>query len=311
MTADDDDSLRVAKRIDECCDRFDAAWKSGTQVKRFYSEAESAAHLDHPNIVSIYEVGEHEGDHYFSMAFVEGSSLAAQLNAGPLEPRESAEIMKQVAAAIQYAHDRGVIHRDLKPSNTLLDLERRPRITDFGLAKRVTDAEGMTRTGDVLGTPSYMPPEQAAGEIDAVGPTSDVYALGAVLYALLSGRPPFQAASSVDTLRQVVDQEPIRLRQWNSAIPRDLETITQKCLEKSVARRYATADALARDLDNFLTGRPIQARPTSSAERAWRWCRRNPVVSAGGANAAHVAALRRRQPRRRGPWGDPRNSTTA
>ena len=252
---------------------------SDEQVRRFYSEAESAAQLDHPNIVNVFEVGEQDGHHYFSMALVEGRSLAEKLNEGPSEPRVAAELIRQVAVAIEYAHGKGVIHRDLKPSNILIDQRGTPRITDFGLAKRAADVAGLTVTGDVLGTPSYMPPEQAAGNVNLVGPASDVYSLGAVLYALLSGRPPHQAASSVETMRQVVEQDPVRLRQLNNTIPRDLETITQKCLEKSISRRYLSAAAFANDLDNFLQGRPIQARPIGSAERAWRWCRRNRTIA--------------------------------
>lgn len=257
---------------------------SDEEVRRFRVEAQAAAQLDHPNIVSIYEVGEHEGHRYFSMALVEGPSLAARLAAGPFAPRDAAELIRQASEAIAYAHERGVIHRDLKPSNILLDATGRPRITDFGLAKRVSDDGGLTMTGDVLGTPSYMPPEQAAGNTEAVGPAADIYSLGAVLYALLSGRPPFQAASSVDTLRQVVEREPVAPRQLNSAIPRDLETIALKCLDKSISRRYASAQQLADDLARWLDGRPILARPINWGERLVRWSLRHP------AQALNIAA---------------------
>ena len=248
-------------------------------VDRFYSEAKAAALLDHPGIVPIFEVGEFEGKHFFSMVYVEGSSLASKLEDGPLEPIPSARMMLEVAQAVQYAHEQEVIHRDLKPSNILLDAQGRPRITDFGLAKQLTDQSGLTVSGQVLGTPSYMPPEQAAGQINAIGPASDVYALGAILYSLTTGRPPFQAASSIDTLRQVVEKEPVAPRLLNSVIPRDLETIILKCLEKSLPRRYGSAKLLADELQRFLEGRPIVARPISRVAKAWRWCQRNPSVA--------------------------------
>ncbi len=246
---------------------------------RFHAEAQAAALLDHPNIVPIYEVGEYEGQHYFSMGYVDGQSLAARLAEGPLPPKEAATMVATVAEAVEYAHRQGVIHRDIKPSNVLLDCQGRPRVTDFGLAKRVDSGSDLTATGQVLGTPSYMPPEQAAGQINAVGPAADIYALGALLYTLLATRPPFQAATSFETLQQVIDQEPVALRQLNAAVPRDLETIVLKCLEKSVPRRYSTAQALTDDLRRYLDGRPILARPVGRWERTWRWCRRQPVVA--------------------------------
>ena len=265
--------------------------------ERFHAEAQAAALLDHPNIVPIFEVGEHEGQHYFSMGYVDGSSLSARLVEGPLTPKEAAELVATVAGAVEYAHRQGVIHRDLKPSNILIDSKGHPRVTDFGLAKQVgapgTPGRGsdLTASGQVLGTPSYMPPEQAAGQIRTVGPAADVYALGAVLYATLTGRPPFQAATPSETLRQVIEREPLTLRQLNPAVPRDLETITLKCLEKSVPRRYATAQALAEDLQRYLQGRPILARPVGRWERAWRWCRRQPVVAGLLAAAALLVVL--------------------
>jgi WD40 repeat protein/tRNA A-37 threonylcarbamoyl transferase component Bud32 len=252
---------------------------SKEEVERFYSEAKAAALLDHPGIVPIYEVGEHEGKQFFSMTHVEGVSLASKLNDGPLEPIQAARIILEVAQAVHYAHEQGVIHRDLKPSNILLDLKGRPRITDFGLAKRLTEDKGMTVSGQVLGTPSYMPPEQAAGQINTIGPASDVYALGAVLYSLTTGRPPFQSASSIETLRQVVEKEPVSPRQLNPAIPRDLETIVLKCLEKSLPRRYQTAKELVEELQRFIEGRPILARPIGRVSKAWRWCRRQPMAA--------------------------------
>ena len=205
---------------------------SEAEIQRFHVEAEAAANLDHPGIVPIYEVGQHAGQHYFSMGYVEGDSLAARVALGPLPPRWAAELVREVAQAVQYAHEQGVIHRDLKPANILLDRTGRPRVTDFGLAKRVASDSNLTLSGQVIGTPSYMPPEQAAGHADQIGPSADVYALGAVLYALLTGRPPFQAATPADTLWQVLEQDPVPLRQLNPAVPRDLETIALKCLEK-------------------------------------------------------------------------------
>ena len=177
-----------------------------TDVKRFYTEAEAAANLDHPGIVPIFEVGQHEGQHYFSMGFVEGQSLAQRLADGPLPSREAAELIRRVSEAIEYAHQRGVIHRDLKPANILLDQSGNPRVTDFGLAKKVQGDSGLTGSGQIMGTPSYMPPEQAGGKRGEVGPAADVYALGATLYALLTGRPPFQAATAMDTVIQVVER---------------------------------------------------------------------------------------------------------
>ena len=247
---------------------------------RFHQEAESAALLDHPNILPVFEVGEQEGQHYFSMGYVDGQSLAARLAEGPLPPREAAELVATVAEAVDYAHRQGVVHRDIKPSNILLDKKGRPRVTDFGLAKRLQGGSELTTTGQILGTPSYMAPEQATGQAGATGPAADVYSLGALLYTALSGRPPFQAATPLETMHQVLEREPVVLRQLNAAVPRDLETIVLKCLEKLAPRRYATAQALADDLRRFLAGRPIAARPVGRWEHAWRWCRRQPVVAA-------------------------------
>jgi hypothetical protein len=262
-----------------------------TDIKRFYLEAEAAANLDHPGIVPIYEVGQHEGQHYFSMVFVEGQSLAQKLAHGPLPPREAAALLVKVAEAVAYAHQRGVIHRDLKPGNILLDQNGNPRVTDFGLAKKVEGDSGLTGSGQIMGTPSYMPPEQAGGKRGAVGPAADVYALGATLYALITGRPPFQAATAMDTVLQVFRDEPVPPRRLNAAIPRDLETICLKCLEKEPAKRYASASALAGDLRRYLAGEPITARPVGQAERVWRWCRRNPVVASLSAGVVLALVL--------------------
>ncbi len=249
-------------------------------VKRFYAEAQAAARLEHPHIVPIFEIGQAEGQHYFSMALVEGESLAQRIARGVLDPREAAHIMHKVAQAISFAHVEGVIHRDLKPANILLDKSGEPHVTDFGLAKRVaaehsgdSSREQLTVTGQVLGTPSYMPPEQASGKVGEVGPQADVYALGAVLYCALAGRPPFQAATPLDTLLQVLEQDPVPLRRLNASVPRDLETIAMKCLQKDPRHRYATAAELAEDLRRFLNDEPIRARPVTSVERAWRWLR--------------------------------------
>ncbi len=251
-----------------------------TDVKRFYTEAEAAANLDHPGIVPIFEVGQHEGQHYFSMGFVEGQSLSQRLTEGPLPPREAAALMTAVADAIDYAHQCGVIHRDLKPGNILLDQKGNPRVTDFGLAKKLEGDSGLTGSGQIMGTPSYMPPEQAGGQRAAVGPAADVYALGATLYALITGRPPFQAATAMDTVLQVLSDEPVPPRRLNASIPRDLETICLKCLEKELSRRYASAAALAADLRRFLAGEPIAARPVTRLERLAKWARRKPTLAA-------------------------------
>jgi len=248
-------------------------------VKRFYSEAAAAAALDHPGIVPIFEIGEHAGQHYFSMGLVEGESLAKKVASGPLPPRDAAELVKKVADAVEYAHSKGIIHRDLKPANVLLDRGGQPRVTDFGLAKQMRGDPGLTGTGDIMGTPSYMPPEQAAGRIDQIGAATDVYALGAILYCLLTGRPPFQAASPLETLRLVLEQEPVSVRQLNGQVPLELETITLKCLEKEASRRYGSARDLAAELQRFLNGEPIVARPIGALARSWRWCRRKPIVA--------------------------------
>ena len=260
-------------------------------VQRFHGEAEAAAQLDHPGIVPIYEVGEHEGQHFFSMALVEGDSLAARLAAGPLPPRDAAALVCQLAEIMQYAHDHGVIHRDLKPGNVLLDKNGQPRVTDFGLAKRINADSALTRSGQIIGTPSYMPPEQALGRLAEVDRTADVYALGAILYALLTGRPPFQADNPVDTLVQVVEQPPVRPRLLNARLPRDLETIALKCLEKNRSSRYRSCAELAADLERYLRGEPIKARRASTTLHVLRWIGRNRAKSlAIGAGGASILA---------------------
>ncbi len=278
------------------------------EIRRFQTEAELAAGLDHPNIVPVFEVGEIDGRHFFSMGYVEGESLEQRLLAGPMPLRDAARLLMVVAEAIHYAHEKGVIHRDLKPGNIMLsnrpvrsgpesrgvaspeaacpredsssDLETLvPRVTDFGLAKQLADDSDLTVAGQVLGTPGYMPPEQADGRVGDIGPYSDVYSLGAILYCLITGRPPFQAAGMMKTLRQVVECEPASPRQLNWAIDQDLETICLKCLEKEPKRRYRSARALADELRRYLDHRPIRARSIGRLAHLWRWCRRRPALA--------------------------------
>jgi serine/threonine protein kinase len=244
---------------------------SEADVRRFYGEARAAAALQHPNIVAVHEVGAHQGQHYFSMDFVEGTSLAALVRDNPLPPAEAARLVEAVARAIHFAHRRGTLHRDLKPANILLDPFGQPRVTDFGLAKRLEGDAGLTATGAVVGTPSYMPPEQANGQ--SVGPAADIYSLGAILYELVTGRPPFRAATAIDTLMQVVKEDPAAPRLLNPAVGRDLETIILKCLAKEPTRRYPSAEELADDLLAFRDNRPIKARRPGWLERAGRWLR--------------------------------------
>jgi WD40 repeat protein/Tfp pilus assembly protein PilF/tRNA A-37 threonylcarbamoyl transferase component Bud32 len=259
---------------------------------RFLQEAEAVARLQHPAIVQIYEVSR-EGDRpYFVLEYVDGGSLADRLRGGnPLPAHQSARMLETLARAVQFAHQRGIIHRDLKPANVLLTAAAgAPKVTDFGLAKYLEAGQaGLTHTGAVLGTPSYMAPEQAGGKAKTVGPAADVYALGAILYAMLTGRPPFLGETPLDTLDQVVSQEPVPPSRLRPKVPRDLETICLKCLQKEPARRYPSAEALAEDLARFLRDEPIRARPVGNVERWWRWCRRQPVVA--GLTAAVTALL--------------------
>lgn len=248
-------------------------------IKRFQMEAEASANLDHPGIVPVHEFGVHQGQYYFSMGYVDGQSLSQKLAAGPLPPRQAAELLVKISRAVAYANARGVIHRDLKPANVLIDRGGAPRVTDFGLAKKEAVDSGMTATGQILGTPSFMPPEQAAGKGDQVDQRADVYSLGAILYATLTGRPPFQAANLMETLKQVLEQEPVAIRRLVPNVPHDLETICLKCLHKDAERRYQTGDALADDLQRWLDGEPIVARRVSRAERVWKWCQRKPLIA--------------------------------
>jgi serine/threonine-protein kinase len=255
------------------------AHASSEMLSRFHIEAQAVAHLQHPGIVQIHEVGEHDGLPYFSLEFVPGGSLSQLIAGKPQPPREGASMVRELALAMHEAHQRGIIHRDLKPANVLLTADGRPKITDFGLAKRMEDDSGQTRSGAIMGTPSYMAPEQAWGQTHEIGPLTDLYALGAILYEMLTGRPPFQGATALETLELARTREPVPPTQLQPKVPADLETICLKCLQKEPGRRYADDAALAADLDRFLEGRPILARPVSAPERFVRWCRRNPKVA--------------------------------
>jgi formylglycine-generating enzyme required for sulfatase activity len=248
-------------------------------LARFQTEAEAIARLQHPNIVQVYEVGEHEGKPYFSLEFCGGGSLEKKLAGTPLPPQEAAALIETLARATQAAHEQHVIHRDLKPANVLLAGDGTPKITDFGLAKKLDEA-GQTQSGAIMGTPSYMAPEQAAGKSAEIGPAADVYALGAILYECLTGRPPFKAATGLDTIMQVVSDEPVPPSQLQPQMPRDLETICLTCLRKEARKRYGTARELANDLRRFLGGEPIWARPVGAVERTWKWARRRPAAAA-------------------------------
>jgi hypothetical protein len=263
-------------------------------LARFRSEAEAVARLQHPGIVQIYEVGEHDSLPYFSLEVVEGGSLEKRLLAGPLAPRQAADLVRSLAVAVQAAHQRGIVHRDLKPANVLLTEDGIPKITDFGLAKRLDVEAGRTRTGAVMGTPSYMAPEQASGRRRQIGPAADVYALGAILYELLTGRPPFQGATPLDTLLEVLEKEPPAVRLLRPQTPRALEVICLKCLAKEPAGRYARAQDLADDLGRFLNDEPIKARPAGIWQRASRWVRQHPglALAYGLAGFALVVFLR-------------------
>jgi eukaryotic-like serine/threonine-protein kinase len=269
----------------------DAAHAGAEEVARFRREAEAVARLQHPHVVQIHDVGEHHGRPYLALEYVAGGSLAQRLQGTPLPPREAARLLEALARAVQAAHQRGVIHRDLKPANVLLTADGTPKVSDFGLAKRLDGDAAHTQSGAIVGTPSYMAPEQAGGRREAVGPPADVYALGAILYELLTGRPPFRAETPLDTLLQVQTEEPLPPSRLQPRIPHDLETICLKCLEKTPTRRYATAASLADDLGRFLEGKATLARPASPWGRGVKWVRRRPAVAALLGAVALVTAL--------------------
>jgi eukaryotic-like serine/threonine-protein kinase len=253
---------------------------SEAELIRFRNEAEAVAQLDHPHIVPIYEVGQCRGQHFFSMKLITGASLDRRAQHYASHPRATAILVAVVARAVHHAHQRGILHRDLKPANVLVDNEGEPHVTDFGLAKRLEGAPEATHSGAILGTPSYMSPEQASGSRGAISTATDVYGLGTILYALLAGRAPFAGTTLVDTLEMVRNQTPEAPSVLNSHVPRDLEVICLKCLEKEPGRRYLSALALAEDLERWLQGLPILARPVGLATRLWMWCRRNRGLAA-------------------------------
>jgi hypothetical protein len=249
-------------------------------LARFRIEAEAVARLQHQNIVQIHHIGQHVAAPFLVLELVEGPSLAQRAAGTPQPARWAAELVETLARAIHAAHQQGVVHRDLTPANVLLTADGIPKITDFGLAKLLIGGGDLrTQTGELLGTPSYMAPEQAASRHRAIGAATDIYALGAILYKLLTGRPPFQAESPLETLHQVVSDEPVAPSRLRPKLPGDLETICLKCLRKEPAQRYSSALALAEDLGRYLDGRPILARRSGRFERAWRWCRRNPGLA--------------------------------
>jgi serine/threonine protein kinase len=252
---------------------------SETEKTRFLAEAEAVAAIHHVGVVQVFDFGTHDGCPFFALEYLSGGSLSAKLNGTPLSAKESASLVERIGLAVQAAHTAGIVHRDLKPANILFDSDGTPKVTDFGLARRSDSISGLTQTGAILGTPSYMPPEQAGGG-DTVGTAADIYALGAILYECLTGRPPFRADSHIETIRQVISDEPVPPSRLNTKVPRDLETIVLKCLSKDSRRRYPTANALSQDLARFQAGDPIEARPISSLERSVRWVKRHPGAGA-------------------------------
>jgi WD40 repeat protein len=263
---------------------------SAADVQRFRAEAEAAANLDHPNVVPIYEVGEHDGRHFFSMKLIEGGSLAGRVHEFTANPQAAAQLLATVARAVHHAHQRGLLHRDLKPANILLDAQGEPHVTDFGLVRHLEGTSGLTQSGAIVGTPGYMAPEQAAARKDP-STAVDVYSLGAVLYELITGRPPFQGPNPLDVLMQVLEREPERPRRLNPRLDGDLETICLKCLDKEPGRRYHSAADLADDLERWRHGEPILARPAGTARRLAKWARRRPAMAALAALVVLVAAL--------------------
>src|SRR5438874_1317739 len=265
-------------------------WASTAHLKRFRLEAEAAARLEHPGIVPIHEVGERDGSCYFSMKFVEGGQLDEVARRQPIPPRRAVELIAKVARTVHYAHEHGILHRDIKPGNILLDAKGEPHLTDFGLARLVESESSVTHTMDVLGTPSYMTPEQAVGNNAAVSNVTDVYGLGAVFYQLLTGQPPFAGGTTYETIKLLLDTEPRQPRLLNPKIDRDLSTICLKCLEKDPKRRYPSALGLAEDLERWLKHEPIQARHNGVFTRGRKWVRRNPSSALLAASLIALAA---------------------
>src|SRR6202008_4984937 len=265
-------------------------WATEAHLKRFRLEAEAAARLDHPCIVPIYEVAERDGQCYFSMKFVEGGQLDEVVKRAPMSIRQAVELIAKVARTVHYAHEHGILHRDIKPGNILLDAKGEPHLTDFGLARLVETESTGTRTLEVLGTPSYMAPEQAVGNNAAFSSATDVYGLGAVLYQLLTGHPPFAGGTTYETIKLLLDPEPRQPRLLNPKIDRDLFTICLKCVEKDPQRRYSSALALAEDLERWLKHEPIQARHAGIITRGKKWLRRNPTSALLAAALVALAA---------------------
>ena len=268
------------------------AHASPEDVARFVTEAEAIARLQHPSIVQIRHIGDADGLPFLELEYVAGGSLDQQLDGTPWPATRAARLAEQVALGIAEAHRQGIVHRDLKPSNVLLAADGTPKVGDFGLAKMLDSQSALTRSESVMGSPSYMAPEQAQGRAKEAGPAVDVYAVGAILYELLTGRPPFRGTTALETLEQVKTTEPVPPSRLVPGVPRDIETICLKCLQKEPGKRYETAQALGDDLRRFLDGRPILARRISGAERAWRWCRRNRFVAGmTGIAAAAIVIL--------------------
>jgi serine/threonine protein kinase len=268
----------------------EARYATRERVERFCDEARAVARLRHPHIVAIRAMGEHEGRPYLSLEYLDGGSLADRLAAGPMAPRSAAGLVETLAWAVAAAHRAGVVHRDLKPGDVLLTADGMPKVGDFGLAKLLDSDAARTCSGQVIGTPSYIAPEQAEGHSARVGPAADVYALGAILYQALTGRPPFLGDSALETIKLVATSEAVPPTRLRPGVPRDLETIALKCLEKDPLRRYPSAAALAEDLRRFLDDRAIRARPVGAADRLWRWARRNRTLAAVSAVLAALCA---------------------
>ncbi len=265
-------------------------WSSPPHLKRFRHEAEAAARLEHPQIVPIYEIGERDGSCYFSMKFVEGGQLDAVVKREPMSIRHAAELLVKIARTVQFAHEHGILHRDIKPGNILLDRHGEPHLTDFGLARLIEQESTVTNSFDVLGTPSYMSPEQAAGRTKKLAPAADVYSLGAVFYQMLTGEPPFAGGTTYETIRLVLETEPRNPRARNPKVDVDLATICLKCLEKDPTKRYETAGALANDVERWLRHEPIRARRTGVFVRGRKWLQRNPATAISAVSLAAFAA---------------------